>query len=259
MKEKNKFLKTRIINSKEYIIEYVAEFEEKIKNNSVHELREHSMVGEYVDKDEMVRLYEQKFVGGNGRDYYDMLMAAAPRGICPLCNKRISNTLDHYLPKTKFPTLAVTPINLVPACSECNKTKTAGIIDRPENQPIHPYFDVIDNEEWLFARIHEDNNIFVEFYVNKPDSWNQLLFNRVCNHMLRYDLYSLYSQCAALKIADMKGFLKNMIQCGGKEGVEGILKSLKTSHQSICQNSWEIALYREMYSNNWFLNTYVLN
>ena len=42
---------------------------------------------------------------------------------CPFCGVGRVSTLDHYLPKTKYPTYAVTPVNLVACCAECNKKR----------------------------------------------------------------------------------------------------------------------------------------
>lgn len=68
--------------------------------------------------------------------------------ICPYCNqiniesdsskyeikKRHRSALDHFFPKSKFPFLALSIYNLVPACDECNRTKKSDY-----NTYIHIY------------------------------------------------------------------------------------------------------------------------
>lgn len=257
--DKNNFLKDRVLQNKDRIIQYTQEFENKVQQNKVHELKEHTKVGANVDKDEMVKIYEQGMVASKlGRIYYDKILSLAPRGICPLCNKRDSSTLDHYLPKAKFPTLAISPINLVPACSDCNKDKLTESSNSMETQPIHPYFDNIDSEEWLFAIIVQDEKIMVNYYVKRPESWDEILYKRVCNHMEVLKLNSLYGKAAGSEIVDMKFFFNQTWAASGVEGVKKIIENMLASFSVNNKNSWKIALYREMYNNEWFLNTFIV-
>jgi hypothetical protein len=63
---------------------------------------------------------------------------------CPMCGSSQRGSVDHYLPRTKFPEFAILFENLVPACPSCNSDeKGAAYIG--EHQPerfIHPYYDV---------------------------------------------------------------------------------------------------------------------
>ncbi|MBT54175.1 MAG: hypothetical protein CMF72_12365 [Mameliella sp.] len=64
--------------------------------------------------------------------------------ICPACGEAgTPYTLDHYLPKDKYPHFAVTPLNLFPMCDACQRKKLAktGDADDPRFF-LHPYFDV---------------------------------------------------------------------------------------------------------------------
>ena len=51
------------------------------------------------------------------------LMAAARNALCPFCGRDQVGTLDHYLPKSRYPELSVLGANLVPACETCNRLK----------------------------------------------------------------------------------------------------------------------------------------
>lgn len=62
---------------------------------------------------------------------------------CPSCGEAGSpNTLDHFLPKEKYPHFAITAVNLTPMCSRCQgkKNDQVGDTDVPRFF-IHPYFD----------------------------------------------------------------------------------------------------------------------
>lgn len=71
----------------------------------------------------------------------DKIILLAHNGRCPYCGQQIVKTLDHYLPKTLYPTYAITPYNLVPSCDACNKIKMTESFDSYEQQTIHPYYD----------------------------------------------------------------------------------------------------------------------
>lgn len=78
--------------------------------------------------------------------------------ICPACGEPgAPNTLDHYLPKGKFPHLSIIPANLFPMCDACQarKLEKTGDAEHPRYF-IHPYFDVFS-----LPRI-------VELVVNPP-------------------------------------------------------------------------------------------
>ncbi|MGG2096343.1 hypothetical protein ABFY41_01855 [Acinetobacter haemolyticus] len=74
---------------------------------------------------------------------------------CCYCNNNKIEVVDHFLPESKYIFLAVNPINLVPACEECNDNKHAYSPSRTEPVLVHPYFDVIDNISWLDVKIAE--------------------------------------------------------------------------------------------------------
>jgi len=64
--------------------------------------------------------------------------------LCPACGEPgAPNTLDHFLPKGRFPHLSIVPANLFPMCDACQAEKLEKTGDA--NHPrffIHPYFDV---------------------------------------------------------------------------------------------------------------------
>lgn len=55
--------------------------------------------------------------------------------VCPYCNisytynrgSMVTAQLDHFFPKSEYPIFSLSFYNLVPSCSACNKTKSAGL------------------------------------------------------------------------------------------------------------------------------------
>lgn len=62
---------------------------------------------------------------------------------CPACGEDgTPNTLDHYLPKNKYPEFAVTSRNLFPMCDICQGKKGSKTVNTANQRLfIHPYFD----------------------------------------------------------------------------------------------------------------------
>lgn len=69
--------------------------------------------------------------------------------LCPACGEPgRPNTLDHYLPKSKYPQFCITPHNLFPMCDACQKEKKTKTGDSANPRFfIHPYFDVFVAEQ----------------------------------------------------------------------------------------------------------------
>lgn len=88
--------------------------------------------------------------------------------VCPYCNRnyifkfhdtnkpklRTLAELDHFYCKSKYPFLAVSFFNLIPACSTCN-SKFKGDIDFNQKKHIHPYEESFDQNASFHLNINE--------------------------------------------------------------------------------------------------------
>lgn len=76
--------------------------------------------------------------------------------VCPSCGEPgAPNTLDHYLPKNKYPHFCVTPHNLFPMCDVCQTEKKEKTGDAADPRFfLHPYFDVFVANQVLELSIH---------------------------------------------------------------------------------------------------------
>ena len=112
----------------------------------LHSIPTHPSVSGIVSTTEMASLYTNHLASRRGvaRATYDRLLVLPRNGTCPLCAARMVSTLDHYLPKSTHPAYAVTPINLVACCSDCNFLKDEHRPSGPADQFIHPYFDNVE-------------------------------------------------------------------------------------------------------------------
>lgn len=170
---RNPRLRTRLLSCTEEINQISQTYKQKAEREILATLPSQQTIAGIIKKEEMIKIYKNKFTRKRspGRKYYDKLMAAPKYGRCPICGVGTVTTLDHYLPKTTYPGLALTPLNLVPCCSDCNKKKRDEDVSIHGNETIHPYFDDFDSECWLYATVKNNGIPVVEFFVNPPQNW----------------------------------------------------------------------------------------
>lgn len=198
---------------------------------------------------EMCELYDRRMAAKNssGREIYDAIKVSSRGGKCPICGHREVMTLDHYLPKSHFPALAVAPINLIPACSDCNWIKSSS------REPVlHPYYDNIENDQWLAAEVIELAPAAVRYFVQCPLGWPQSLTDRVISHFRTFKLGVLYTSQAARMLSGNRQMIVGLYSTGGAQAVRNFLCTLEQSWMSIDQNCWEAALFSALAASDWF-------
>ena len=98
-------LKNRLRSIVPVLSDEASRFEDCVLTSKTHTIPTADNVGGVVSKAEMLDIYESKFVKGTGRPYYDKYMSLPTNGKCPFCGIGTVSTLDHYLPKSKYPAL----------------------------------------------------------------------------------------------------------------------------------------------------------
>lgn len=205
-----------------------------------------------VTSDDMEGVYDRLVDNRHpARLIYDEILAAAE--VCPSCGHNKPSTLDHFLPKGKYPALAVDPSNLVPACKDCNFIKLSQTAERPEDEGFHPYFGVMPNEPWLSGRVLETSPAAVEYYVDPPTAWNDVLKARVRNHFSAYGLAELYAVQAGTLISGIRRYVNdNLYSTGGAVAVHSYLRDMAESYADPYVNCWQAAAYRTLSGSDWY-------
>jgi len=145
-------------------------------------------------KADMAWLYDERLVGNVIGQQYVTAIYELSRSRCAFCHIAIATSLDHSLPKSRHPRLAVEPYNLVPACKDCNLTRNVGT----GHMSVSPYFDHwIENETWLCARVidlayPED----LEFYPTRPSLISDEDWEALRDFFRESNLGPRYADCA---------------------------------------------------------------
>ena len=161
------------------IIEENNNYFEKELNEEINDLVEEEK--EYIEKGESKKLYEikeskhekikklyDKFYGNQKYGYRSEIIGKTVR--CPICGSPFGYGtlwLDHVLPQSRFEKLTITPINLVPFCSSCNRGK--GIeIGNKEMGILNHYFNCYELKYYLELDIIViDNKINIEIKIKE--------------------------------------------------------------------------------------------
>lgn len=250
----NKDLKNRLLACCQEIEISSNEFDRKAPTAQLHTILPKDNVANVVTVNEMKDVYTIRMVKklAPGRIYYDKLMSLPEHGRCPLCSQRVVSTLDHHLPKAHFPSLAVSPFNLIPACQDCNKTKSEDIPSCSEEETLHPYYDDVESFIWIKARLTESIPVVVEFYVDPPRECSQTLVRRMKYHFEVFKLASLYTSHAAEELACIEYSAQSVYNAGGSIALKNYLAETALGKQSVNLNSWQSALYICLSENDWF-------
>jgi hypothetical protein len=231
-----------------------AKYKERGKKASLFTIAETDDVVGRVGLEEMSALYKGTLsrLGSRPRRIYDEIKAAPRNGVCPLCGQRIVSTLDHYLPKSRHPALAVTPLNLVPSCADCNKAKLDRQPASASEQTLHPYFDEVDDEVWLTARVEETAPPALVFSPDPPVGWDDVKRTRVLTHFRTFGLGRLYATHAAEELLNIRYSLVLIANRGGAAALRSHLIEQAESRQAVTKNSWQSAMYDALLRSEWF-------
>lgn len=147
------------------------------------------------------KLYE-KYSKGKELHAFRLKLVELSGGRCPICGASFGYsqvTLDHILPKSIYPSLAILPINLVPICYYCNTRKNKKISERV----FHPYFEGYDLTHLLEVSIIpnssnsiEDSrvNINIKSFNDVADIFkNNKIYKEICKNIEIYGLRERFS------------------------------------------------------------------
>ena len=251
---RNPGLAARLAAATPAIIAASEQFDRAAHRAQLHEIAAHDTVDPDVTISEMEKVYTQRMAksGAPGREIYDEIFTSSPAGRCPLCMQRSVATLDHHLPKAHFPSLAVAPLNLIPACSDCNKAKLNAVATSSGEVPLHPYYDNLGDDVWLMATVIERHPTALRFHITRPAGWSDTLFARVNNHFQSLALPALFASEAAEELVNIRHQLAILRDSNPQDGVRNELKRRAESCLVARPNGWRAATYRAWSDSNWF-------
>ena len=243
----------RLGQTKEAVVAAERDYINRGANGSLHLTQGTIGIGGLVSNAEMERVYKGTFVKSVAtREIYGKIKSAPENDICPLCSQRAVSQLDHYLPQSAHPALTITPVNLVPACSECNKAKLASQAAQAGDQTFHPYFEDADDARWLYAKVKEIYPPALVFYPQPPLDLGPIKVQRIASHFKLYKLAELYASHSAVEMNDIRFGLIAMAEGSSSNKISAHLRQIAASRAAAHANSWRRATYEALADSEWF-------
>ncbi|BCW42792.1 hypothetical protein StoSoilB3_43270 (plasmid) [Arthrobacter sp. StoSoilB3] len=246
-------LRDRVLGAVQNFDANSTSYQGAILDNLVHSLSNDSYPVPGISGDEMQWLYSTQLAKRSrpARVIYDSIIQSAPNGLCCYCQYGKASTLDHFVPKTVIPALAVDPWNLVPCCMDCNHT----LLDRfgcvPEEQLLHPYM-MPDIGRWLHAEVVEGLPPTVRFRVEPEDRLDGSLRSRIYNQVEALRLNHLYAVVSTQDLCEVSINASRIFPLQGADGVHDHLEEMSQDYLSINMNSRRGVLYEALASSEWY-------
>jgi len=250
---KDQVLKSRLYAIQPQIESCAANYVCKAQSKELHQMPTTRDIGD-VPGEELVKTYTNRMAKKDqpGRPVYEQLKLLPAHGICPFCGHRNVSTLDHILPKGPYTVFAVTPANLVGCCADCNKLKLDVVPTGASDTILHPYFDDIENRQWLVADVVETSPAALTFSVNEVSEWDNDLNLRISNQFNLLGLAQLYSSQAAQETTNIRNNLQRHFDAGGPSLVREELMSQLISRRAVHINSWQTVTYSALTDSDWY-------
>lgn len=149
--------------------EYLTQYENRYKQNGG---RLYTIAGQDerlgnvcgIPIDDMKKLYKD-FYSKSDSTFLDYRLRARLTDLvrisCPICETpwgEVEDEIDHVLPKSLFPQYAITPINLICICSDCNSSKNDQIGSTETSGIINPYFNFINLTKYVECDVQINSN-----------------------------------------------------------------------------------------------------
>ncbi|MBN2377006.1 MAG: hypothetical protein JXD22_11425 [Sedimentisphaerales bacterium] len=82
----------------------------------------------------------------------------------------------------------------------------------PVSQTLHPYYDDVTNEQWLYAEVIETTPAAMRFHVSTPDGLDNILAKRIEHHFKTLKLDKLYRSQAAVELASIRVHITGLFE-----------------------------------------------
>ncbi len=172
-----------------------------------------------------------------------------PYTICPSCGEAgRPNTLDHYLPKQKYPHFAVTPANLFPMCDACQGGKLAKTGDAQSPRYfIHPYFDKFSQAQVIALAIDPPFDApHFRFGANAALQVDELaLLSSHIRHLKIADRYIRYFREQYPRLLRLVFEMR-----ATNQNVRATLSAFKLREAMVSVNSWDHVFYAAVLGND---------
>lgn len=217
-----------------------------------------------VNSSQMMKVYDQFLVDKPdsvkvGRKVYNSILLSANNNLCPYCSHRDVKTIDHYLPKSKFSYFTVTPVNLIPSCSDCNKDKLDNHSLTEGKMLLHPYYDDINSIDWLECEVNKNIWPITFSYKTSNNIPNTVLKSRINHQFYLLGLDKLYADNATREFYKRVRSMIREYNSNTKNNIYDFLNDNYESYNYENPNSWQTKMFKALKDSEWFIEEALTN
>lgn len=172
---------------------------------------------------------------------------------CQYCTINNHDTLDHFLPQSKYWEYIIHPLNLIPCCSDCNRKLSA-----KEDSFLNLYLDILPTAQYLFV-----NNI--TFAGNIPDFSFELknvnnaidsaLYGKIKKHFKSLDLLERMKESAITEYKEFYNSIKVQLQHSNISNIKSCtLMTIQNNKISYGHNHWKYIFQEALINSQTFIN-----
>ena len=215
------------------------DYENAVNSSSVHNLSPHGFVD--PEKEHLKKLYKSDCnIVKKIRQHHSTFTSTTKRvynNKCPYCTLSEPDTIEHILPKDKYPEFAIHLYNLIPCCSKCNRHKSEAVSDQ-YGLPYTINFYYHDPEYCQFLEVdciidYKGSPSF-KYKLTFPQGVDPTLTAIITNHFNRLHLIERYNEEVLMSYTVTESTIKSA--CGGKT-LNDALQYLK-NYLSIIKNDY---------------------
>ncbi|MFJ6152184.1 HNH endonuclease [Micromonospora profundi] len=173
----------------------------------------------------------------------EQAFAAAPYELCPMCGRVTPTTIDHFLPKSKYPEFSLLSTNLVPVCPDCNRYKSTLTGSQSDGRFFHAYYDDISQEPPLLkSKATVERGVILSFYVN--DALPVAVYRNARYQFDRLRLGKLYPKASVPELLERYDAFPLAFASGGADGVAREARRIgRKIEGNLGRHYWKVALY----------------
>jgi len=173
--------------------------------------------------------------------------------LCPACGEfGKPNTLDHYLPKGKYPHFSITPANLFPMCDSCQKEKLEKTHTARESRLfLHPYFDDFVERQIIRIVIHPpyDTPAFTIELMDWLSNEQRAVVQAHIRELAIERRFAGFFKGESIRILKHAAKIRT-----GNQTIEESIELFRSLHEDPTLNSWQHLYYRAVLDNPDMLN-----
>lgn len=229
--------------------DFMSNMESHTKNvDQLGQYIKHNNIADKLSNDDYKALYD-KFRGSATTSEFVEKLLNISNGKCIYCEKRHGNDeLDHFLPKSEYDYLTITPANLLPSCSKCNKKKSS------IGQAYHPYFNDFVDVDFIICDIvidTSDKNSYIDFsngeeklfmipkyqLISEELIEDRELYRKVKETFECLELSKRYSEMMTEIIEEKMVLFKETLEISGVDTLVSIVRRLEKSEMEVYSNN----------------------